>query len=39
LCAMAERLQFKLKIPGIGPLQSYCGQYAPLPVVAEDLES
>jgi 2-amino-4-hydroxy-6-hydroxymethyldihydropteridine diphosphokinase len=39
LCAMAERLQLKLKIPGMGPLQSHCGRYAPLPVIADDLES
>jgi hypothetical protein len=38
LCAMAEQLNLKLKIPGIGPLAGYCGQYSPLPVVANHLE-
>lgn len=38
LCAMAEQMNLKLKIPGVGPLAGYCGQYSPLPVVANHLE-
>jgi 2-amino-4-hydroxy-6-hydroxymethyldihydropteridine diphosphokinase len=38
LCSMAEQMNLKLKIPGIGLLAGYCGQYSPLAVVADDLE-